>query len=223
MASGVVVLTLLMTPVLADLRSTHTYGQISISAIRESASQASLGSALNELGGSVEIVATTLRDIPAKEPYRFGATYLMYLRAIVPNPGLQRRSAEDVHGKGALEEGMLNVPPHEWASIKILGIDNALYRGEGVGFSAVAEPYFNFGYFGVVVFFLLLGVFLARMEITHLLLDYPWLLFASIFYWLLLPTVRNDLGVFTKPASFVVTSIAIWLLVRRFTPWTSRQ
>jgi hypothetical protein len=223
MASGVVVLTLLMIPVLANLRSTHRFDEISVSAIRESASRASVGSALTELGGSVEILATTLRDIPAKEPYRFGATYLMYLRAIVPNPGLHLRSAEDVHARGALEEGMLNVPPHEWAAIKILGVDNALYRGAGVGFSAVAEPYFNFGYFGVVVFFLLMGLVLARMEITHLLLDYRWLLFASIFYWLLLPTVRNELNDFIKPASFVVTSIAIWLLVRRFTPWTSRQ
>lgn len=223
MASSVVVLTLLMIPVLAELRSSYTYGQISLGAIRKSASQASVSSALTELGGSVEILATTLQDIPAKEPYRRGGSYLIYLKAIVPNVGLHRRSAEDVHGKGALEEGMLYVPPHEWAAIKILGIDNAEYRGAGVGFSAVAEPYFNFGYFGVVVFFTLMGLFLARMEVTHLLLNYPWLAFASIYYWLLLPTVRNELGDFTKPASFVLSSIAIWLLVRRFTPWALRQ
>ena len=32
-------------------------------------------------------------------------------------------------------------------------------------------------------------------------------------------TVRNELGSFIKPASFILISLGIWVVVRRFTPF----
>ena len=61
--------------------------------------------------------------------------------------------------------------------------------------------------------------FLARMDCNDLSLEYPWLLFASIFYWQLVVTVRNDFGNFTNAASFTAISLGVWLLFRRLTPF----
>lgn len=224
-AAGTVLLTLLMIPVLAVLRSEHKYGDISVHALVESSSQASIGSALDELGGSVATLATTLEAIPAQEPYRFGASYLGYLKSILPNVGLTQDLSKTDNAliqQDDVEKGVLQLSPAEWASLKILGIDDAMYQHAGVGFSAVAEPYFNFGLAGVVAYFVLLGVFLARMERSPLLLEYPWLVFASLYYWFFLETVRNQFGDFTKPASFVASSVLIWILVRPLTPFARR-
>lgn len=116
-------------------------------------------------------------------------------------------------------EGLMRLSPASWASLVILGPDEALYQNHGVGFSAVAEPYFNFGVAGVVGFFMLLGFFMARMDCATLPLQYPWLVFASIFYWYLILTVRNEFGNFTGPASYAAISLGVWVLFRRFTPF----
>jgi oligosaccharide repeat unit polymerase len=91
--------------------------------------------------------------------------------------------------------------------------------GAGTGYSAVAEPYFSFGLLGVVAWFLILGAFLARMDLANLKLSYHWLVFAAFFYWHLLVTCRNSFGVFTKPSALILFVLGIWLLVRRFTPF----
>jgi oligosaccharide repeat unit polymerase len=120
---------------------------------------------------------------------------------------------------GTFSYGLRQLSPSRWASVKVYGVEVALYKNFGVGFSAVAEPYFNFGYWGVVGFFLLAGAFFARMEASNLIFNYHWLVFSTLFYWLLLMTVRNEFGNFTKPASFMLICLGIWLLVRRFTPF----
>jgi oligosaccharide repeat unit polymerase len=221
LAAGLVGLTLIVIPTIATLRAEHKYGEISVKALAESSSQANVSSALSELGGSASVLATTLEEIPAQERYRYGSSYLSYLLNLVPNIGFNRdrsKSADEIiHEKGAVENGSLQLSPADWASIKILGIDAAVYQHAGVGFSAIAEPYFNFGIAGVVTYFTLLGVCLARMERSHLLLEYRWLIFASLYYWFLLLTVRNQFGDFTKPASFIASSLLIWIVVRPFT------
>jgi oligosaccharide repeat unit polymerase len=224
MATGLAVLALAMIPVLGALRTERAYENISLDAIVDSSAGVNVGTGLAEMGGSAGILAITLQAIPAEEPYRLGTSYLGYLRNMIPNVGLHydlsKDSREIIHRNGSLEEGLLRVSPSTWASVKVLGIDETLYQHSGVGFSAVAEPYFNFGYLGVVGFFVLMGFFLARMECSHLLLHYSWLVFSSIFYWLLILTVRNEFGNFTKPASYILSSIAVWLLARRFLPFS---
>jgi hypothetical protein len=222
-AAGLPALILLIIPVVGTLREKGTYQDLSSHSIAESSAHASVSSALAELGQSAEVLAVTLQAIPAEEPYRIGASYLGYLRSIIPNVGPHKDFSKDpreiMKNSRSLTEGLLRLSPSTWASVKILGVDDALYRNFGVGFSAVAEPYFNFGYLGVVGFFLLVGFFLARMDCNDLSLEYPWLLFASIFYWQLVVTVRNDFGNFTNAASFTAISLGVWLLFRRLTPF----
>jgi len=224
-AVGVVLLTLLIIPVIGALRTQGSYENLSFQSIAKSSANASVGSALTELGGSAGVLAITLQAIPAKEPYRFGASYLGYLRTIVPNIGTDVRLSasprEIMNNSPSFTEGLLRLSPGVWASVKVLGVEDALYENFGVGFSAVAEPYFNFGYVGVVGFFLLIGFLLARMDSGNLLLEYSWLVFASLYYWLLVLTVRNEFGNFSGPASYTAVSLLVWLLFRRLTPFSA--
>jgi oligosaccharide repeat unit polymerase len=222
-AIGMIVLTLLSIPIIGALRNETTYGSLTMDTIAESSSYASVSRALAELGGSAGVLAITLQSIPDDEPYRFGASYVGYLRNLIPNIGFSRDLSEDplqiMQQSGTFSYGLRQLSPSRWASVKVYGVEVALYKNFGVGFSAVAEPYFNFGYWGVVGFFLLAGAFFARMEASNLIFNYHWLVFSTLFYWLLLMTVRNEFGNFTKPASFMLICLGIWLLVRRFTPF----
>ncbi len=63
----------------------------------------------------------------------------------------------------------------------------------GLGFSAIAEPYLNFGVTGVVVYFLGLGLALGRLDLV--LAHAParrTLALAALVFMPLLLTVRND-------------------------------
>ena len=68
----------------------------------------------------------------------------------------------------------------------------------------------DFNLIGILVFFIAMGVFLGRIECIPLLLHRNWFLFASMIFWHLLPTVRNGLAVFTKPAVFTLIVLLIW-------------
>jgi oligosaccharide repeat unit polymerase len=114
----------------------------------------------------------------------------------------------------------LELEPSDWAAWKI--IPDTFVAGAGTGFSAVAEPYFSFGYVGVIVWFVLLGAFLAKMDLVDVRLNYYWLVFAALFFWHLLAICRNSFGVFTKPSGLTLAVIAIWIVVRAFTPFRSR-
>src|ERR1700730_19324688 len=68
-----------------------------------------------------------------------------------------------------------------------------------MGFSAVAEPYMNFGIPGVLGYFLLLGYLLVRLD--HISIKSPyalacWALVLGPLLW----TTRNDFANFFRPA-----------------------
>ena len=113
-------------------------------------------------------------------------------------------------------QAALELDPSDWASWKLL--PESFAEGAGTGFSAIAEPYFCFGYFGVVVWFVLMGAFLAKMDWV-IRLNYKWLIFGALFYWHLLATCRNPFGASTKPSSLTLVVLAIWIMVRTFTPF----
>jgi hypothetical protein len=98
--------------------------------------------------------------------------------------------------------------PADWITFRLnrWKFDN----GQGVGFSAIAEPYLNFGTFGVIAYFVLLGVVLAQIDkINVIARPYMYLLLATS-YWPFLRTVRNDFGNFSKPFAFIIIILLIW-------------
>lgn len=224
LAAGAAILgALLVIPMVGYLRTLGTYGDITnAEALERAADYADIGAAFREMGGSIGPLMYTLMIIPAEESYRYGSTYLDYFLDSVPNIGLFPKKAtsraaviEILRSQGeakALRE--MNVG--DWASYHI--IPEQFLSGGGAGYSGVAEPYFNFGLAGVLVFFVGLGIFLGRLDCTPLFLYRNWLFFGVLIYWHLLPTVRNGFAVLVKPAIFTVILVFLWLLIRRFWP-----
>ena len=173
--------------------------------------------------GRLALWQSLYNTFPLRRSYRFGSTYLRYLGNVLPNVTGVLDPDENpltlVKQSGSLTAALPKLSPSQWAAVRILGVTEAFHENKGVGFSGVAEPYMNFGYPGVLLFFLALGLVLARMECSNLLLNYRWLCVATFLYWFFIMTVRNEFGVFTKPASFLSSPLAIWVVVRRFTPF----
>lgn len=214
---------LLIIPVVGYLRTLGTYGDITnTEAISQAAEYADVGAAFREMGGSIGPLMYTLMLIPAEETYRYGSSYLNYFLDVIPNVGLQadsstsREAVLQILRSQGREAALLKMNPGDWASFHIIPEQFAF--GGGAGYSGIAEPYFNFGYAGILVYFVALGLFLGRLESMPLILQRNWLFFGVLMYWHLLPTVRNGFAVFLKPTVFILIAIIIWALVRRFFP-----
>lgn len=131
LVGGVVVLTL--------VNAAKVVRQSGIAGLSSGSFTASPLTAIGELGQSIRVVATTyLWHGELQEPFRNGDTYTVAIaRALeaVLSPGSRPPAAEDFR--------LMN--------------SEVLTRAGGIGGSAVAEAFHNFGAVGVVVVFLLLG------------------------------------------------------------------
>jgi hypothetical protein len=107
---------------------------------------------LLEAGGSMYPVVVTAEQVESgRERLWMGHSYRQGAEHVLLNLS-SRRSRYDTQ----------DLYPNAWATREV---DPSLFEmGGGIGFSAVAEPYLNFGPPGVVVFFLLLGVFIGECE-----------------------------------------------------------
>jgi oligosaccharide repeat unit polymerase len=144
-----------------------------------------------EMGSSIRPLIETV-DLIGPGQYRHGGTYLLGLKGILPNlsprwrPGMQEQSVDDL-------------PPSYWITA---AVEPWVYKNYGgLGFSAVAEPYMNFGTPGVVIFFLLLAFLLIQLERISVRSSYAlaaWaLLLGSLLY-----TTRNDFSTFFRTTAW---------------------
>lgn len=217
-AAFVLFAVIFVIPVVGHLRTMGAYEDIvSASAIAEAAEEANVGRAFASMGGSLNVVVHTLKEIPANEHYRYGHSYLNYVFDSIPNIGfnMDRTSSRANAGLnfGDQTAALFNLAPADWAAFQI--VPSQFRSGGGTGFSAIAEPYFNFGVPGVVIFFLLVGVFLGKLDNIDVLVFFRWLVFSCLLYWNFLTTVRNEFGMFVKPTIFTLLVVFGWLLVRR--------
>ncbi len=197
-------------PAVAILRASGTYESLSSEKVSESIEKADTANTFLELGGTAGILAATLQFVPQTDPYRYGLTYWYALREAVPNVSMAaRQSDRDRFLKhGATQAGLVTLAPSDWLTYKLEPIK--FYNGEGVGFSAIAEPYLNFGYLGVVACFGLMGFGLGRLDQMTLWTEPRWLIFAGAVFWPLVRTVRNDANNFTKPMVFLYLILGVW-------------
>jgi oligosaccharide repeat unit polymerase len=144
-----------------------------------------------EMGASIRPLIETL-DLIGPGQFRHGATYLLGLKGILPNlsprwrPGMREQSVDDL-------------PPSYWITAVA---EPWVYKNYGgLGFSAVAEPYMNFGTPGVVIFFLLLAFLLIHIERISIRSSYAlagWaLILGSLLY-----TTRNDFSSFFRTTAW---------------------
>lgn len=149
-----------------------------------------------EMGASIRPLMETVAIIgPAN--YWWGRTYWLGIRDIVPNLALKWQSP----GTGSAQD----LPPNLWiTSIS----DPWLYENSGgIGFSAIAEPYMNFGIAGIVVYFLLIAFLLVKLDHAALRNCYAlaaWALILGPLLW----TTRNDSSNFFRPAVWGLLFVA---------------
>jgi hypothetical protein len=165
------------------------------------------------MGQTAGVLAQVLRIVPDHESYRYGKTYLQALIGAVPNILPQKSESErvTVKRKSFFKPDVISeLRPADWITYHI--DRDRFLRGEGVGFSAIGEPYINFGTGGVIGFFLLLGWGLGKSDQIDLRLHPNLIIAAGTLYWPFVKTVRNDISNFIKPAIFTIICIIIWRL-----------
>lgn len=151
--------------------------------------------AIEEMGGSLRPLVHTLRFMET-EPLRWGRTYWQALKATVPNLSLA--------WQGGTYVSLEDLPPNHWVTRQAAP---QLYRHfGGLGFSAVAEPYMNFGASGVALCFLALGaglVWAYRFDAARPTRLALWAVVLGPLLW----TTRNDFHAFFRPAILGIVSV----------------
>ncbi len=141
-----------------------------------------------EMGMSIRPLVETADLIGARD-FRWGKTYLLGVAGIVPNLALR--------WEASTTEPEDQLPPSHWITAMV---DPWTYKNYGgMGFSAIAEPYMNFGLFGVILYFAFLAFFLVWLEQLSALNSYTlaaWALILGPLLW----TTRNDSSNFFRPA-----------------------
>jgi len=196
-------------PTVRYLRTLGSYDSLSSTDVSSSLDQAKIDDIFIELGTTSNIVAYVLKWVPEEEDYRYGYTYWLSIKNTLPNIGSDISSSS----RSIIKDSSVDIT-------KLSASDWFIYRfnkwmfdtGGGSGFSMIAEPYLNFGLPGVIVFFILLGFIIGKLDSISLLHRPTVLLLSAAIMWPLIKGVRNDFTTFLKPASFILIVFLIWKL-----------
>jgi hypothetical protein len=149
-----------------------------------------------EMGMSVRPLVETV-DLLGPNDFRLGRTYWIAIKGIVPNLALRWEASSTTSD--------VDLPPNHWITALV---DPWTYKNNGgMGFSAIAEPYMNFGIPGVIVYFFVLSFFLIYLEQISIRNAYAlaaWALILGPLLW----TTRNDFTNFFRPAVWGLLTLA---------------
>lgn len=161
-------------------------------------------SPIYEMGMQIRTVTYTVDAIQKNfTDWWYGHSYLEAFWRIIPNVGNIR---------GTLIGGLRENAPKQWLT--------DLYNpgGAGLGYSIIAEPYLNFGVFGVIGILFLLGYTINRFDNTDTSSSFSlsiYLIFLQSILW----AVRNDFYVvirqFVWGVLLLVLSIEVVKLLKR--------
>lgn len=209
-------LVLIIIPASGYLRATGTFGDIDSKKINEAVENVTIAENFRVTGQTGALLAKVLEVVPKEYRYRYGESYWVALYRSLPNFGFQQSENYRLKAKKQLnsKEAISDLAPSDWLTYVI--DPNKYVVGEGVGFSAIAEPYLNFGLIGVVIFFLALGMFFGRLDKYYLTTQPALLTFACVFMWPLIRTVRNDFGNFIKPLVFMSIILIAWRVFSKY-------
>jgi len=110
-----------------------------------------LVSILSEMGGTLAVTAYTIDLLPAVRNFAYGESYLTAALSVIPN----------LSGSGSLHPTVSHGTPAAWLMDTVDTSRAAV--GGGLGYSLIAEAYFNFGWFFSPVALALLGFLYARL------------------------------------------------------------
>jgi hypothetical protein len=135
------------------------------------------------MGGSMRTLVETVRLVPEVTAYRLGRSYVDAAVRVVPNIGVSKAETDWTDPA--------TLPPNHWITYMVAPWAYAAYGG--LGFSAIAEPFLNFGIAGVAGYFFALGALLGWLDVA--LTRRPsrrFLAITAVVFMPLLVTVRND-------------------------------
>lgn len=216
-AVSIVILVLVSIATIGIFRQQGAYQDLNVNQLQESYSNSEFSDSLKEMGSTFVVLKEVVKLIPEYEGYRFGYSYYISGLEMLPNLGGQM-DYEKSRGYLASQarnniDALKYMAPADWITYRLNRWK--FENGQGLGFSAIAEPYYNFGYFGSVLFFMLIGYLITRIDILPLF-SYP---FVSVFmvgvFWCLLRTSRNDFTNFSKPFGFILIICLIWYICQR--------
>ncbi len=200
--------------VVGVFRQMGTYQDLGTEQLASSYEKVSIVDSFAEMGASFGVLSEVIKFIPNKDPYRYGYSYWQALKEMIPNIGLSIDSSKSRKNKSSKasfdKSALMELTPADWITYKLNRWK--FDHGQGVGFSAIAEPYFNFGMAGVIGYFSILGFLLSRLDQKKIILHpYVYLLVGAVF-WTFMRTVRNDFINFTKPMGFIIIILLIYNL-----------
>lgn len=160
---------------------------------------------VTEAGGSLGPLVEIVNQIDYyNSPYWHGASYWTGLTRIIPN----------VNPDWARVDSVNTDAPSAWITERV---DPYIFsRGGGMGSSGIAEPFLNFGPFGVVLFFGLAGYLLMKYEHVSKTNPYQQAVLMCA-YASLLWTCRNDFSEFFRPTAWAfvfVTGISFFVKLK---------
>jgi O-antigen polysaccharide polymerase Wzy len=164
-----------------------------------------------EIGSAIRPAVETCSLIDSGS-YRYGMTYLLGLKGILPNLA--------VHWEAPSAGSIDSLPPNHW--ITAVADPWSYENYGGMGFSAIAEPYMNFGIVGVVGYFCLLAFILVRVEEIAIRSSEAlacWAVVLGPLLW----TTRNDFTNFFRPAAWGLLCIGAVLFFSRNHTWFSKR
>lgn len=173
-----------------------------MSIIRLNRGEAQIGSfgwmdTIFEMGLQLRTLQYTLTSLAAGEGYWFGASYYDALVFCFPNIG-------GIH-EGIMVKGL---SPGQWIT------QEYNYKGAGLGYSVIAEPYLNFGIFGVFAFFFSMPFLLSYME-AKASKKRMYAGFVGVISYVLFWSIRNDSwGVFRPVSWYLLFYLADRLLLQ---------
>ena len=156
-----------------------------------------------EMGSGIRPLVETCSLID-QDSYRYGRTYLLGLKGILPNLAFRWEAPST----GSID----SLPPNHW--ITAVADPWSYENYGGIGFSAVAEPYMNFGIVGVITYFFLLALILVRLEQASIRSSEAlacWAVFLGPLLW----TTRNDFTNFFRPVAWGLLCVGAVLLFSR--------
>jgi oligosaccharide repeat unit polymerase len=214
---SIVFLVIIMIPVIGMFRGMGPYDKLNVSSIEKSMEKTNAQDTFVELGGTAGVLAHVFRLVPETDSYRYGMTYVKAFRDSIPNIMPQMSESDRLKARqgGLLNPSMINevLAPGEWITYRV---DRARFiKGEGIGFSAIGEPYINFGAIGVIIYFMLIGFLLGRLDSVNILETPNILIFSCSMLGVFMGTVRGDLATFIKPAIFITIILIIWRTIMR--------
>ncbi len=212
-AGSSVVAILFAISLIGILRSVSAYDQINSHSFETAAKHATIANSMITMGQTGGLLAHVLQLVPKHAPYRYGTTYLEALEGSLPNvmPKIAKSTRARLTEEAMTDSRVITrLAPHNWLTYELE--PGKFYRGEGVGFTGIGEPYLNFGVTGVVVFFIVLGFLLGRLDGADLTGKPALLIFSGAMLWHLTLTVRDDFSNFIKPSIFILIILIIWRL-----------